>query len=212
MGKTLDLGRRLELQPTDVHCRDISIALYEREVEGRPRVLVHTYSNAAGADERVAYIRQALIVMLGMVASPQSPWIEFPCGRRHERALKRAFLDLCKLETGAPLDPKPLTGPDKKAECDLSAESLGRGVYETKALADTDKGARRATALARGYLKLCEMVADDANDRRGSFACGQSHDALMGMLMFRAQNVRSAMQEEETAAGRGVLSSPSQQK
>jgi hypothetical protein len=31
------------------------------------------------------------------------------------------------------------------------------------------------------------------------------------MMMFRAQNVRAAMKEEEMAAGRGVLAAPSQQ-
>ena len=45
-----------------------------------------------------------------------------------------------------------------------------------------------------------------------AFPCKTPHDALIGMLLFRAQNVRAAMQEEEMASARGMLASPSQQK
>ena len=46
----------------------------------------------------------------------------------------------------------------------------------------------------------------------GGQASVAGHDVLMALMMFRAQNVRASMQEEELASSRGVLSSPSQQK
>jgi len=217
MGKTLDLGRRIELHSMDPCCHGISLALYRIEVACAPRFLVHTYSSMDGARERVAFIREALLVTLGMEvadAPPDSPmmlthgWIQFPCRSDHLRALKRAFLDLCKLETGEKLATKPLTVFDKKANGEITAEGRGAGVYEMRAAAGA--APNRATAIARGFAKLCEMDLVETADQV-IFPCGIAHDALVGMLMFRAQNVRSAMQEEEMTAARGILSAPSQQ-
>jgi hypothetical protein len=45
-----------------------------------------------------------------------------------------------------------------------------------------------------------------------AFPCGHSHDALIGLLLPRALNVRAVLREEEAAVGRGNLVAPSQQK
>ncbi len=212
MGQTLDLGRRLELLPMDPHCQDISVGLYEQKLEGERQFRVHTYSAAPEARERIAFITKALRVVLGLGAVPGAPESSrFPCKSTHERALKRAFLDLCKLESDAPLAPKPLTAFDKKACGNLTAESLGHGVYRMTSEAGLEAGPKRVTALVRGYAKLCEMEAVEGASEQLVFPCKMSHDALIGMLMFRAQNVRAAMQEEESAASRGSLAAPSQQ-
>ena len=212
MGKTLDLGIRIELLPMDPHCQNISLGLYRRSCGGIPEVKVHTYSNVEQAAGRVAFIRQALIQMLGLVKSPDNPeWLRFTCRTMHERALKRAFLDLCKIETGAPLTPKPLTAFDKKADCNLTVVNLADGLYEIKCEQPTEAGAKRAAALARGFIKLFEIEAGDGGKNRIVFPCRTNHDPIIGALMYRAQNVRSAMKEEEEAATRGVLSAPSQQ-
>jgi len=210
MGKTLDLGRRLELEPLDKHCQNISVALYESNVDGVPCFKPHTYSLVDSANHRIAFLTQALQIMLGLEETGDRQ-LRFSCGTIHERALKRAFLDLCKLETGADLAPKPLTAFDKKADGDISAISLGDGVYEMRSVTNNEAGQKRAIALSRGYAKICEMEPIEGSQVQLHFGCGHSHDALMGMLMFRAQNVRAAMQEEEQTSSRGVLSSPSQQ-
>jgi hypothetical protein len=44
------------------------------------------------------------------------------------------------------------------------------------------------------------------------FACGHEHDALIGMLLPRALNLRAAMREQEEAMSRGMLVAPSAQK
>ena len=214
MGQKLDLGHRLELLPADTHCGNISLALYhKRNVAGVPHFLVHTYSSFAGAPERVAFIRQTLITIAGLEEDPESPgWLRFGCGTIHERALKRAFLDLCKLPTGSTLKPKPLTAFDKKADTNLTAVSLGAGAYRINPEKDSPNGPKRAEALARGFIKLCEMEAVEGGANQVSFPCRTSHDPLVGVLMFRAQNVRASMSEEEMKSSRGVLAAPSQQK
>ena len=110
------------------------MALYRTDGAGAPRLLVHTYSCVDGGRERVAFIREALLVALGMEvadAPSDSPvmsahgWIQFPCRSDHLRALKRAFLDLCKLETGENLTTKPLTVFDKKANGKEQPKAVG---------------------------------------------------------------------------------------
>ena len=213
MGKTLDLGRRIELHSMDKPCGDISLGLYQQDVGGAQRFLVHTYADSDEARGRAAFILEALRVMLGLETAEEDPgMLVFPCGTVHLRALKRAFLDLCKLETGAELSPKPLTAHDKKAAGNLTAVNVGEGTYEIQSEDGGDTGKQRETAIARGFGKVCEMTKDDDSATRVHFPCGQAHDEMIGMLMFRAQNVRAAMQEEEMAAAKGVLAAPSQQK
>ncbi|MCH2201500.1 MAG: hypothetical protein MK102_06000 [Fuerstiella sp.] len=210
MGKLLELGRRLEIHSMDKHCHDISVALYRQDMEC-PQFLVHTYSESEESATRVRFIRQALIRMIGLEPADRPNWLQFPCRKIHQRALKRTFLDLCKLETEAPLEAKSLEAFDKKAAGNLRVVSMGDGAYRTEAVEETEAGQKRSRALARGFAKLCELRADDADPLRFTFECQSSHDSLVGMLMFRAQNVRSSMQEEDAAAGRGVLAPPSQQ-
>ena len=213
MGKTLDLGRRIEIYSMDKRCHDISLGLYQRDFAGESQFLVHTYSPVVGTSERVAFIRQTLVTMLGLEPAEEEGqgWLRFPCRYEHKRTIKRAFLDLCKLETGVVLEVKPLTAFDKKAEGDLTAKSLGDGRYLVQGAEDTPAMARRTVALARGFVKLCEMEFLEGDETTVCFPCRQSHDEIIGLMMFRAQNVRAAMQEEEMTAGRGVLAPPSRQ-
>lgn len=197
----------------DRHCHDISIGLYCRDVDGVSCVFIHTYSEAEGAAERVVYLTQALIVMAGLEEVPGTPgWLRFPCGAFHERGLKRAFLDVCRAEPDAPLRAKPLTAFDKKADCNMTATPIGGGVYQFQPEKPGDATQKRAKALATAFDKLCDMTPIEGKDDQVRFDCGANHDALVGSLLFRAQNVRSAMREEEQAAARGVLAAPSQQK
>ena len=138
MGRTLDLGRRLELCSADPHCHDISLGLYRQPLAVEPatlpdrqavppvgadgafpvQFLVHTYSTAVGAAERVAFVSQALGDLAGLERVPGTPAQRaFPCSCGHERALKRAFLDICKKSNEEPMECYPLSRMDKKAEC-----------------------------------------------------------------------------------------------
>ena len=212
MGKTKDLGQRIEILSSDKYCHDISIGLYRKIVDSQPRYLVHTYSSHADAEDRVAFIRRGLVELVGLIeVADGRPWLKFPCDQEHLRGLKRAFRDICRLQPQETLRPRSLTVFDKKADGELVVESIGRGVYRIRSSVDTDAGVKRAQAVARGYVKLCEMQPADESTDSIQFACHTNHDELMGMLIVRAQNVRAALKDEESAAGRGVLAPPSQQ-
>ena len=218
MGRTLDLGRRLELCSADPHCQDISLGLYEQVVSGgdptaaEVRFQVHTYSAVAGAAERTAFLAAALVELAGLERVDESgSELRFACQGRHERALKRAFLDICKLSSDDVCEPHPPTRLDKKAECQLMIVPLENGEYRIDAEADSPASERRRQAVARGYLKLCEMEAVAGDDYRVRFPCGARHDRLLRLLFFRAQHVRSTLREDEEAGARGVLAAPSQQ-
>lgn len=209
MARVRDLGRRIELTSMDKHFHDITIGLYALpRADGAQEFLVHTYSAIDGAQDRVAWIARAMRVLGGMregTAGPAS--LRFACGALHRLAAKRVFLEACKLAPEAEPAPPPLETLDKKAEATVMAEGLGGGRYRFA----MDRGEpRRATVAAAGLAKLADLEQTEGASEI-AFACGQAHDALVGLLLPRALNVRAALREYEAAAARGVLAAPSQQ-
>ncbi len=207
---TLDLGSRVELVSMDSHFDDISIALYCPDGPGRPCYQVHTYSRRLGAAERIAGVARAMQVLGGMEQTSAGP-LSFPCGYAHRLAVKRLFLEACKLPPAQPLEPRPLHIFDKKANATIAVASLGQGLYQARATEQVRGIERRVATIARGLIRLGEMdeVADQPN--QAQFGCGLTHDALLGLLLVRAPNVRAAVREAEAMASRGVLSAPSAQ-
>ena len=208
MAQTLDLGSRVELVSMDPHFDDISIALYCPD--GPPCYQVHTYSRLPGADERIAGVARAMQVLGGMEQTSDG-LLRFSCGHAHLFAVKRLFLEACKLPPDQPIELRPLHIFDKKANATIAVASLGQGLYEAHATEQTPGIERRVATIARGLIRLGEMdeVADQPNQVR--FGCGHSHDALIGLLLVRAPNVRAAVREAEALASRGVLAAPSSQ-
>lgn len=205
MGTTLELGRRVELVPMDPHFHDITIALYKQATPGGPAYLVHTYSSYPGAAERLDYIVGAMAALGGMVAAGPHA-LRFPCGADHELACRRVFLEACKLDPSQPLAVRPLTFFDKKSSCQIEITALGGGEYRV----GLEGGeASRAAAVAAGLVKLGQLGAPAPD--QVAFACGQAHDALVGLLLVRAVNVRATLREQELLAARGLLVAPSAQ-
>jgi hypothetical protein len=125
----------------------------------------------------------------------------------HRLAAKRIFLEACKLAPDKALEALPLATVDKRAEATVLAESLGHGRYRFR----MDQGdQRRATVAAAGLRKLADLPDGD-DEAAIAFACGHAHDALVGLLLPRALNVRAALREYEAQAARGVLVAPSAQ-
>ena len=214
MRSVVDIGRRIELVPMDPHFNDISIGLYLQHANhgsNTPVFLVHTYSRMPGAVERIATVVAAMQVLGGMLKNDDG-LLRFPCNSAHEAACRRVFLEACKLAPDTPAEPRPLNILDKKSQLTVRVDSKGKGVYRVTAEGEGRSAARRISAIAGGLAKLGEMetVATDNRDTV-AFACQQSHDALVGLLLTRAPNVRIALREEEMGAARGVLSAPSQQ-
>jgi hypothetical protein len=208
MVRILDLGRRIELTSMDKHFHDITIGLYALPAAaGSQECLVHSYSHVAGADGRVAFLVGAMQVLGGMLRGGRPNGLRFPCGALHRLAAKRVFLEACKLAPERQPQALPLATLDKRAEATVLAESLGQGRYRFH----MDKGEqRRAAVAASGLRKLADLP--DGEDEAGiAFACGHAHDALVGLLLPRALNVRAALREYEAQAARGVLVAPSAQ-
>ena len=208
MGETLDLGSRIEIVPMDSHFHDITVALYRQLRNEEPTFVVHSYSRIEGAKERIASIVSAMQVLGGMELTSDGQ-LQFSCKESHELACRRVFLEACKCSSNEPIEPRPLNVLDKKSGLDITITSAGAGTYDVSADGDAKSKERRISAIAGGLIKLGQMV--DERVDRVSFACGQPHDALVGLLLVRAPNVRAILRDQEMASSRGVLSAPSQQ-
>jgi len=210
MAGTKDLGRRIELVSMDPHCADITIALYDRSNGGAPRYLVHSYSRVPDAGNRLSDIERAMQVLGGLELG--NGVLGFSCGVRHQLAIRRTFLEACKLGKDANLAPRPMNVEDKKLNGTVSVRGLGGGVYEVSADGPAETVGPRLESIVNGFRKLAEVDAVPGEPYRFRFACGQAHDALVGLLLPRALNVRAVLREQEQAAGRGTLVAPSAQK
>lgn len=210
MGQTVDIGKRIELVPMDPHFHDITIALYQQGSDESPLFLVHTYSQMEGAQERIQFAIEAM-TRLGNLVVTANGMLQFPCGSGHQLACRRAFLESCKLSPNDSVEPRPLQILDKKSGLTITVDSLGEGIYQVKTDGEGRRADRRISAIAGGLMKLGEMEEVDGTLDKVAFPCGDSHDALVGLLLVRAPNVRAIVREQEMAASRGVLAAPSQQ-
>lgn len=217
MRRIVDIGRRIELIPMDPHFHDITIGLYRQQIADTttgtdfPAFLVHTYSQMTGAPERIAEVARSMQILGGMLKTSEG-LLYFPCKDPHEAACRRVFLEACKLASGTQTEPRPLSILDKKSQLTITVDSRGNGVYQVRAKGEGRSAARRVSAIAGGLMKLGEMESvETENNDTVRFTCGHSHDALVGLLLIRAPNVRVALREAEMGASRGVLSAPSQQ-
>lgn len=210
MGQIVDIGKRIELVPMDPHYHDITIALYQQGEDDNPLFLVHTYSQMEGVQERIQFAIKTM-THLGDLVEDANGLLQFPCGAAHQLACRRAFLESCKLPPSDSAEPRPLQILDKKSGLTITVTSLGDGVYQVGADGEGRRADRRISAIAGGLIKLGEMEEVDGTLDKVAFPCGHSHDALLGLLLVRAPNVRAIVREQEMAASRGVLAAPSQQ-
>ncbi len=194
----------------DGRFHDISIALYRRDHEGGRSALVHTYSSKDGAHERAARVAETMAALGGLDRVHDEPAaVRFRCAGWHESAIRRVFLEACKADPALPPEPRGLETEDRRTGQRITVEPLGDGSYRVRADGATDDEPSRAPAAANGLAKLAELVPED--DVTVLFPCRTDHDALVGLLLARALNVRAVLREEEAASARGVLVAPSSQ-
>lgn len=201
MPVTQDIGHRVELVSMDGNFHNITIGLYQRP-DGA--YLVHTFSGKTGVASRIDFVVKAMAALGGMELA-DSGSLRFPCGASHAMAVRRLFLEAAKLPTSEECSVRPLSIFDRKSNEEIRVRSLGSGVYEVEA-------GPRAEAVAGGLAKLGHLNAAEGATTRVHFPCGQPHDALIGLLLYRALNVRAAVREMELAAGRGMLAAPGAQR
>ena len=210
MANIAQLGNRIELVSMDKHFHDITLGLYEQlSADGVPEFIVHSYAGKDGTAERIQFIMRAMQDLGGIKSTPGGS-LRFACGNVHRAACKRLFIEASKLVGDATPEARSLSIHDKKADCEMTVASLGGGAYRVTAKSEDEGVVRRVKAIAGGLRKLGEM-ADSGGDDEASFACGTAHDALVGMLLVRAPNVRAVLREEDAAAAQGVLAAPSTQ-
>ena len=210
MAHIVELGSRIELVSMDKQFHDISLGLYQQAAEdGTPEYLVHSYAGIKGVDKRVRFVMRAMQVLGGMEVLTTGR-LRFTCGDGHVTACSRLFLEASKVEPGVMPAARPMTVYDKKSECDYSLTLCGNGLYRVAAQGELDGFARRVNVIAAGLRKLGNM-AETKNEDEVLFSCGAAHDALIGMLLVRAPNVRAVMREEDSASRQGVLAAPSSQ-
>ena len=121
-------------------------------------------------------------------------------------------MEACKLDPSQPVEHRPLQILDKKSNRTITVTSQGNGLYRLAADGEELDKASRIGAVANGLMKLGQMQVEGSGGDSVAFACGQSHDFLVGLLLVRALNVRAVLREQEMVASRGVLSAPSAQK
>jgi hypothetical protein len=209
MSLTLDLGRRIELVSMDPHFHDISVGLYRQEAESGPQYVVHSYSRKEGTRERQDFVKHAMHILGGL--AEKEGRLYFSCGSPHQLAARRIFLEACKLKPSAILEVRPLTILDKKSNVELAVSNIGSGDYRISAINGGTEGDSRASVLANGLAKLAELSRSGESGDVVSFPCGKSHDAVIGLLLSRAMNVRAVLREDEMSSTRGVLAAPSAQ-
>ena len=213
MTLTADIGERFELVPMDALCGNISIGLYRQFRGMGSEFVVHTYSRREGARQRAEFVARAMATLGGMELNSDNPLrLWFPCHAQHKMAVRRVFLEACKLDPANEFAPRPLAILDKKSGRTITVTSLGGGVYQVTADGEEEGKTSRVAAVAAGLTKLGEMTSVEQPPERISFSCGKAHDAMIGLLLIRALNVRAILREEEMMASRGVLSAPSAQK
>ena len=212
MAHVEDLGRRIELVSMDPHFHDVTIGLYRRPSRaGEPEFLVHTYAGRDGAAQRIGFVAQAMRTLGGMEIAAGPHAIRFPCGAEHGRACRRVFLEACKAQPEAAPDVRPLSIHDKKCGNTIVVTGGNGGEYRLGSEADDEATQRRISAIGGGLIKLAELKRLSDNQDHVAFECGQAHDAMIGLLLVRALNVRASLREQEAAAARGVLVAPSAQ-
>ena len=210
MGLISEIGTRVELVSMDGHFQNITIGLYQQNLTSGACFLVVTYSNKEGAQDRIACVKHAMKVLGGM-EDAEGGMLRFPCGAPHLLAAKRVFIEACKLPSEAIVEPRPLSLLDRKSGLNMVATSLGSGMYHITAQGEDSDTVHRIRVVTGGLGKLGEMKPLAGVDDQMEFSCGQPHDALVGLLLLRAPNVRSILREIEQSASRGVLSAPSAQ-
>jgi hypothetical protein len=210
MAAIAKLGTRIELMPMDPHLGDISIGLYEQEQAQGTVALVHSYSSREGVAERLDAVVEAMVALGGLTrVSDGGRLVAYPCGSWHRAAARRAFLEACKLPPDSVPTPRPLEAEDGRSGRRLRVEGLGAGRYRVGADGAANESSGRASAVARGLAKLAELETE--GDTSVAFGCGRDHDAIIGLLLVRALNLRATLRDEVAVSSRGVLAAPSAQ-
>lgn len=195
------LGQCIELVPSDPHCQNITVGLYEKE----GILTVWTFSKKEAAFLRMSQIRAQLIALGGLTAVPRTTnKVNFPCGYIHTRPLK--FLMMQAVEK--PPDHVLPTSPVKDLKSDLRfgftvEQRDGQWVYKVTAEGQAPNAEARVRGVVAGLRRYGEM--EKVSETEAAFVCGERHDKLVWLLLPFARNVSAVEDLLEAAALRGQM-------
>jgi hypothetical protein len=195
------LGQCVELVPSDPHCQNITVGLYEKD----GILTVWTFSTKEAAFLRMSQIRSQLVALGGLTPVPRTTnKVNFPCGYIHTRPLK--FLTMQAVEK-APDYVLP-TSPVKDLKSDLmlsfeAEQRNGQWVYRVKAGGQAPNVEARLRGVAAGLVRYGEM--EKVSETEVAFVCGERHDKLVWLLLPFARNVSGVEDMLEAAALRGQM-------
>src|SRR5215831_10007629 len=148
MALTSDIGQRIELVPMDPHGGNISIALYRQVHPEGSQFLVHTYNRSDSARRRLEFVARAMCVLGGLEGSSEDLLrLWFSCHHDHRMAVRRIFLEACKLDSLDKVESRSLAIFDKKSNRTITVTGIGRGTYRLSADGDEEGKASRIGAV-----------------------------------------------------------------
>lgn len=207
-----DLGRRLELVSMDPYFFDISVALHRsNKITSFPTYEINSYSTRKGTSKRLDSILVAMTKIAGMNSVGDNPMqVQFSCGAGHEKAVRRTFIEACKLDTRKPIEPRPMKIYDRKTETTIHITPHEEGIYKITSDLENKRVTKRLSTVASGLIKLAGMEPLINTDDMVYFSCRHNHHHLVSMLLKMALNTRGLIREQELANTRGVLNAPGQ--
>ena len=202
--EVIDLyGTCLELVPADPVFHDISIGLY---VKGQI-FTIWTFSRKSGVSERINDIRDRLVKLGGMAATPSTHnQAFFDCGHLHGRAVRFLIAQAVGKAKEYSQPSGDMSIKDSKTELiiKLSGFDVGeRYAYSVLTEGEAANPSLRLRMIIAGFLKYGEM--EKAGDGEVCFPCGNRHDELMRLLLPYSRNVSAVESMMEAEAMRGQM-------
>lgn len=195
------LGQCVELVPSDPHCQNITVGLYERE----GILTVWTFSRKEAAFLRMSQIRAQLIAMGGLTAVPRTTnKVNFPCGYIHMKPLKFLMMQAVERPPDYVLPMSPVK--DLKSDLMLSftvEQRDGQWVYKATAQGQAPNVEARVRGVTSGLVRYGEM--EKVGETEVTFVCGERHDKLVWLLLPFARNVSAVEDLLEAVALRGQM-------
>ncbi len=198
-----EIGRCLELVPSDPHFNEVSVGLYVKD----GTCTVWSFSRAERIESRLREIRDQMVRLGGVepVEGSGNQFV-FPCGTIHFRPVK--FL-LSRAVTKAPdfaHSDGPMTIKDSKSALMLTTTGLegdDRYMYRVSGEGDVRNPALRLRMVVAGYVRYGEM--EKVGDTNVAFTCGWRHDELVRLLQPYSRNISAVESMLEAEAVRGQM-------
>ena len=196
-------GTCLELVPTDPNFHDMSVGLYVKE----QLFTIWTFSRKPGVSDRIEEIRNQLVKLGGMTASPSAHnQAFFDCGHLHIRAMRFLIAQAVGKAKEYSRPSGDMSIKDSKTELIIKLSGSGGGeqyAYKVHVEGEAANPSLRLRMIIAGFIRYGEM--ERSGDEEVCFPCGSRHDDLMRLLLPYSRNVSAVENMMESDAMRGQM-------